>query len=128
MVGSFKLPGDISLTVIETYHSSTPYNITAGTDPVGIGLFNFRDGRLRNSGKGPGHHSMSLHCSRKIGLPVPGGRSRQKTYVNLGVHVENLLNDRNYVALGSVAGSPLFGVPLVALPGRSLRVAVSFDR
>jgi hypothetical protein len=42
--------------------------------------------------------------------------------------VENLLNDRNYLALGSVAGSPLFGAPLVALPGRSVRLSVSFDR
>jgi hypothetical protein len=42
--------------------------------------------------------------------------------------VENLLDDRNYAVVGGVAGSPLFGVPLVALPGRALRLSVSFDR
>ena len=68
---------------------------------------------------------MSLYGSRRVALPLPGG---QKTYANVSLHVENLLNDRNYAAVGSVAGSPLFGVPLVALPGRSLRLSVSFDR
>ena len=128
VVASLRLPGDVSLTVIESYHSSTPYDVTSGTDPAGIGLYTFRGGRPRNSGNGPGYHSTSLFGSRRVALPLPGGRSRQKTYANLNLQVENLLNDRNYVALGSVAGSPLFGVPLVALPGRSVRVSVSFDR
>lgn len=127
VVGSFKLPAGVSLTVIESYHSSTPYNVTSGTDPVGIGLYTFRSGRPRNSGNGPGYNSVSLYGSRRIGLPLPGGRYR-KTYVDVGLHVENLLDNRNYVAVGSVASSPLIGVPLVALPGRSLRVTVSFDR
>jgi hypothetical protein len=128
LVASLRLPGDVSLTLIESWHSSTPYNVTSGADPAGLGLFNFRDGRPRNSGNGPGFHSTSLFASRRVALPGTGGRSGQRTYANLSLHVENLLNDRNCVALGSVAGSPLFGVPLAALPGRSLRVSVSFDR
>ena len=71
---------------------------------------------------------MSLHCTGRIALPIPGGRSRQKTQANIGLHVENLLDNRNYLAVGSILGSPLFGVPLGALPGRSLRLAISFDR
>lgn len=126
VVASFKLPAGVSLTVIESYHSSTPYNVTSGTDPAGLGLCSFRAGRLRNSGNGPGFDSVSVYGSRRIALPIPGGSSR--IWADVGLHVENLLNHRNYVAVGSVAGSPLLGVPLVGLPGRSLRVTVSFDR
>lgn len=128
VVGSFKLPAGVSLMVVESYHSSIPYNVTTGTDPAGMGLYNFRAGRPRNGGNGPGFNSMSLYCSRRIALPVPGGRSGQKTYANVSLHVENLLNNTNYLAVGSVAGSRLLGVPLSGLPGRSLRVTVSVDR
>jgi hypothetical protein len=128
VVGSFRLPAGVSLTVVESYHSSTPYNVTSGADPGGLGLFTFRDGRPRNSGDGPGYHSTSLYLSRRIALPGTGGASARRTWANVSLHVENLLNERNYVAVGGVAGSPLFGVPLVALPGRSLRLSVSFDR
>ena len=125
VVASLRLPGELSLTVVQSWHSSTPYNVTTGADPAGLGLYTFRGGRPRNSGNGPGYHSVSLYGSRRIALPLPGG---QKTYANVSLHAENLLNARNYAAVGSVAGSPLFGVPLVALPGRSLRLSVSFDR
>lgn len=128
VVASFKVPAGVSLTVIESYHSSTPYNVTSGTDPAGLGLYSFRAGRLRNSGNGPGYNSVSVYGSRRIALPIPGGSSRRRIWADVGLHVENLLNDRNYVAVGGVAGSPLLGAPLVGLPGRSLRVSVSFDR
>jgi hypothetical protein len=128
VVGSFKLPAGVSLTVVETWHSSAPYNVTSGTDPAGIGLYSFRGGRPRNSGNLPRFNSVSLYCSRRIALSLPGSRSRQKPYANVGLQLENLLNDRNYLVVGSVAGSPLFGVPLVGLPGRSLRVTISLDR
>jgi hypothetical protein len=124
VVASLRLPGEVSLTVVDSWHSATPYDVTTGTDPAGIGLYNFRGGRARNSGDGPGYHSVSLYGSRRIALPLPGG---QKTYASIFLHVENLLDDRNYAVVGGVAGSPLFGVPLVALPGRALRLSVSFD-
>jgi len=68
---------------------------------------------------------VSLYGSRRIALPLPGG---QKTYASVSSTRRTCLNARNYAVVGSVAGSPLFGVPLVALPGRSLRLSVSFDR
>jgi hypothetical protein len=128
VVVSLDLPGHVSLTVVDSWHSSTPYDVTSGSDPAGLGLFNSRGGRPRNSGNGPGYHATSLYASRRIALPGTGGRSGQRTYANVSLHVENLLNHRNDVVLGSVPGSPLFGMPLVALPGRSLRLSVSFDR
>jgi hypothetical protein len=125
VVANLRLPGAVLLTLVESWHSSTPYDVTTGTDPAGLGLFNFRGGRPRNGGDGPGYHSVSLYGSRRIALPLPGGR---RTYASLCLHVENLLDDRNYAVVGGVAGSPLLGVPLVALPGRSVRVSVSLDR
>jgi hypothetical protein len=127
-VASLSLPGGVSLTVIESWHSSTPFDVTSGADPFGLGLFNSRAGRPRNSGDGPGYHSTSLFGSRRVALPGTRGRSGRRTYANLSLHVENLLNERNVVVVGSVAGSPLFGAPLVALPGRSVCLSVSVDR
>ena len=74
VVASLRLPGDVSLTVVDSWHSSTPYDVTSGADPAGLGLFNARGGRPRNSGNGPGYHAMSLYASRRIALPVTGGR------------------------------------------------------
>jgi hypothetical protein len=128
VVASLDLPGDVSVTVIDCWHSSTPYDVTTGADPASLGLFNSRGGRLRNSGNGPSYHATSLYASRRVALPGTGGRSGQRTYANVSLHVENLLNERNDMALGNVVGSPLFGAPLVALPGRSLRLSVSLDR
>ena len=34
VVASLRLPGDVSLTVVESWHSSTPYNVTTGADPA----------------------------------------------------------------------------------------------
>jgi hypothetical protein len=126
-VASLRLPGDVSLTVIGSWRSSTPFDVTTGADPFGLGLFNSRGGRPRNSGDGPGYHATSLFGSRRIALPGRG-RSGRRTWANLTLHVENLLNERNVVVVGSVLGSPLFGTPLVALPGRSVRLSVSFER
>ena len=39
-----------------------------------------------------------------------------------------ILGNRNYLGFGSVIGSPLFGRPWGALPGRSLRVWLNFRR
>jgi len=127
VVASLGLPAGVSLTVIDGWHSSTPFDVTSGADALGLGLFNSRGGRPRNSGNGPGYHSTSLFASRRVALPGTK-RSGRATYANVSLHVENLLNERNVVAVGSVASSPLFGAPLVALPGRSVRLSVSFDR
>jgi hypothetical protein len=128
VVAGLRLPGAVSLTVIDSWHSSTPFDVTTGgADPAGLGLFNSRGGRPRNGGDGPGFHSTSLFGSRRVPLPWTG-RNGRKTFANVSLHVENLLNERNVVVVGSVAGSPLFGAPLVALPGRSVRLSVSLDR
>jgi hypothetical protein len=62
-----------------------------------------------------------------MALPLPAKANGRKVYANVSLRLENLLDDRNYLVLGSVVGSPLLGTPLAARPGRALRVSVSFD-
>ena len=65
-----------------------------------------------------------LYAHHKFALPKLFSESTGKLCLDAGVHAENILNDRNYVTLDGVAGSPLFGRPLSALAGRSLRVSL----
>jgi len=126
LVDSFKLPSAISVTLIATAHGSAPYNVTSGTDN-GNGLFNDRGGRARNSGNEPTYNSLDLSGYRRIALPSISGKSEKRIYVDLGVQVNNLLGNNNYTGLDSVLGSPLFGRPLGAGPGRSARLWLSLD-
>jgi hypothetical protein len=47
--------------------------------------------------------------------------------VNLGVQADNILDNTNYLSVGSVLNSPSFGRPLAAMPGRSVRVFLNLD-
>ena len=127
ITGSFALPGAVSVNVNDTWHSRTPYNITTGRDASGNGLYNDRGGRLRNSGTAPGFNTLSVYAFRRTALPdvvVPGPRT---LHVNVGVQINNLLDNKNYTSIGSVAGAPSFGRPLAAYPGRSLRLFLNID-
>ena len=125
-VVNLRLPSKISASVIATARSSAPYNITSGLDN-GNGLYNDRDGRPRNSGNGPGYKSLDLYASRRILVPGMILKSAKRVHMNVGVRGNNLLNNRNYISLDSVLGSPLFGKPLAASPSRSVQCWVSID-
>jgi hypothetical protein len=127
LTGTFALPGAITLNATNTWSSGTPYNVTTGIDEFGNGLRNDRGGRPRNGADGPASNDLSAYAHRRFVLPdrlVPGKR---RFAFSVGLHGHNLLNRRNYVALGSVAGTPAFGKPTAALPGRALRVTFSLD-
>ena len=93
----------------------------SGYDDDRNGLFTERDGRPRNSGRLPEQQVVSLHASRRFAVSGLPGRPRVRMFLTTGVQVENLLNTRNVTALGAVAGSSIFGRPLAALGGRSVR-------
>ncbi|MBI1747112.1 MAG: carboxypeptidase regulatory-like domain-containing protein [Acidobacteria bacterium] len=128
LVGSFKLPAAVSLSLVATSRSSAPSNITASTDTPRNGLYNDRAGRARNSGIGPGYNSLALFGYRRIPLPHFLVRSGEKVHIDVGFQVENLLGNKNHLGFGSVMGSPLFGKPLGALPGRSFRLWFNFGQ
>jgi hypothetical protein len=121
IVDTVRAPGGISLSLVDLARGSAPYNITSGLI-TSEGLFNDRAGRARNSGNGPRYDSLSLYGSRRISLPSITGKERGRIYLNVGVRADNLLGNRNYLAVDSVLDSPLFGRPLAAGPGRSVRL------
>jgi hypothetical protein len=123
----FTLPHRVIAAVTDTWQSSAPYDITAGVDADLNGIFNERSGRPRNSGNSPSQNVLSLHASRRIEFPSVRGWFRNRVRMNVGVHLDNLTGAHNYTSLGSVAGSPTFGTPLGATPGRSARVSLSLD-
>ena len=126
-IAMLQLPGKIAANITGAWHGPAPYNITTGLDPEGNGLFTDRGGLQRNSGNGPGFRSLSLYASRRIALPELPVRPRRRIFIRVGLQGSNLLNNRNYTGFGSVLGSPTFGAPLGALPGRSIRLWVNLD-
>jgi hypothetical protein len=128
VIGSFNLPRDVSLSAVFASRSPAPYHVTTGVDAAGNGLFVDRGGRSRNSTPGPGYKSLSLFGHRRVPMPRALVRSKERLYVDIGLKADNILNNKNYVALGSVIGSPLAGRPLGALPGRSFRLWFSLGQ
>jgi len=121
VAGTLSLPANIHATATATWQSSVPFNIVSGYDDDRNGLFTERDGRPRNSGRLPEQQVVSLHASRRFAVSGLLGRPKVRMFLTTGVQVENLLNTRNVTALGAVAGSSIFGRPLAALGGRSVR-------
>lgn len=122
LIGNLSLPRSFFLTIVGSVHGSSPYNVTTGGDINNNGLFNDRGGLLRNSGNGPDYRSVSLYGSRRVSFDRLLHRRQKGGGVNLGLEVDNLLGNRNYLTLEGVESSPLFGQPLSALPGRTVRL------
>lgn len=122
LIGNLSLPHSFSVTLLGSAHGPTPYNILSGKDVNNNGLFNDRDGMMRNSGNGPSYNMVSLYGSRHISFGRIFGRREKTPVADIGLQVDNLLGRRNYLALDPVRSSPLFGRPLTGLPTRSLRL------
>jgi hypothetical protein len=117
----------LALTLVDSWHSSQPLNITSGLDAEGNGLFTDRGGLPRNSGRGPNYNSMELFVHRRFAVPEFLLKERQHTYLDCNVQILNLLGNKEYSSLGTIAGSPTFGQPLAADPDRSFRVSFGFS-
>ena len=128
LVANSRLRGGIFFNLVGSWRSPAPYNITTGLDPAHDGLYNDRGGLARNSGTAPAYRDLLLYAHRRMRLPGFRDESNRSLYLNAGLQGDNLLGNRNYVALDSVTGSPLFGKPLAALPGRSLRVCFNIEQ
>jgi Carboxypeptidase regulatory-like domain len=122
--GSFNFKS-VFLTLTDSWHGAAPYNITIAADPEGDGLFNDRAGLPRNSGNGPSYNSLSGYLSRRFAAPRAFGRAVHG--ITFGLRGDNLLGNKNYLSVGAIAGSPSFGQPLAAAPGRSVRLWFSLD-
>jgi hypothetical protein len=126
VIGTLTLPAAISLNVVESWRSGAPFNVTTARDAAGNGLVLDRGGRARNSGDGPQFNALSLYAHRRIDLSRIF-KTHHVPAVNLSVQVDNLLNSRNDLGVGSIIGSTTFGKPLATYPGRSVRVLWSVE-
>jgi hypothetical protein len=127
-VANSKFGNILSLTLVDSWHSPLPLNITSGLDPEGNGLFTDRAGLPRNSGRGTQYNSMELFAYRRVALPKLFLGPGRKMYLDVNVQALNLLGNKDYSSYGTVIGSALFGQPLAAAPGRSFRFSLSVSR
>src|ERR1035438_9844926 len=127
LIGQFRMKGT-SVTLMEVLRSAVPLNITSGLDPEGNGLYTDRAGRTRNSEDGPAFRSLTLYAHRRFSVPRFSSESTRRVSFDGGLQVENLLDNKNYLTMGTIFGSPLFGQPLAALPGRSVRFSLNLAR
>ncbi len=128
LVANLSVPGSLFITILGAVHSSSPYNIITGKDVDNDGLFNDRGRLPRNTGNGPGYRAVSLFVSRRLGLGRYLGRHERGSSANVGLQVDDLLGNKNYLTVEAVEGSPLFGLPLSALPGRSMKLWFNLTR
>jgi hypothetical protein len=121
VAASATFPGGVRATAIATLRGASPYDIVSGLDGEGNGLQTDRAGLARNSGNGPTYRTVSVFLHRRFNLSAILG-PRLNLPIDAGAQFDNALGTRNWTAFGNVLGSPLFGRPEGALPGRSLRV------
>jgi hypothetical protein len=127
LIGQFRRKAT-TVTLMEVLRSAVPLSITSGLDPEGNGLYTDRAGRTRNSGDGPAFRSLTLYAHRRFSLSRFSSGSTRRVSFDGGLQVENLLDNKNYLTMGTIIGSPLFGQPLAALPGRALRFSLNLAR
>ena len=146
--GNSALPDAVSLSMQFDAASGVPYDITTGFDNNGDGVFNDRPvysslsssissyatqfGLLspvgsgealgRNAGTLPWNVHLDLNLSRNFKLPHRPGKEGQVLAAN--IRSTNALNHTNVTAVGGVLGSPLFGQPYLADPGRRVEAGL----
>ncbi|HEY4047446.1 MAG TPA: TonB-dependent receptor, partial [Acidobacteriaceae bacterium] len=151
-VSQLSLPLKLSLSGTFDSSSGLPYNVTTGTDNNGDGVFNDRPayaatpgagvyptqfglltsagingGLPRNAGIMPWaiHLDTNLSRSFAVGHRTATGETRQS--VTLNARASNLLNHTNVTGVGSVLGSPSFGLPYTADSGRRVEFELRYS-
>lgn len=128
IVAALQLPHGVSASVVAIFRGSAPYNVMSGLDLERNGLFTDRAGAPRNSGIGPPFRTVDLAVHRRISLPPAIRLGADGLAVDAGLRVDNLFGSQNFIGYGSVLGSPMFGRPWAAYPGRSVRVWFALAR
>jgi outer membrane receptor protein involved in Fe transport len=110
----------VDLGVGLTLNSGSPYSETLGQDIYSNGRGRARpDGVRRNSLEGAGFAALDVRASRQLKF----GSGKDARAVTIGLDAFNALNRVNYGGYVGTVGSPLFGLPVVAQPGRQLQLS-----
>jgi hypothetical protein len=133
-------------TLTGYWRSGTPYTVTLAT-PTEDGFFVARPaGTRRNSAHTPSQAAAGARVAYAIGFgtrqppvlsAVQAGQSMSATTPGAGpesrrfrlefqASAQNLTNRPNYLAVGNVVGSPLFGHPVSAAAPRTIDLGVRF--
>ncbi|QHN04832.1 hypothetical protein FTO74_16805 [Granulicella sp. WH15] len=148
--GTFTFPQKIQLSADFTAGGDAHYNITTGFDNNGDGNFNDRPqyaapgtpgaiptpfGLLtasggigvlrRNQGVMPWTFGLDTNLQRAFSLTRNAKADHPQT-LTVNLRSANVLNHTNVTTVGGVLGSPLFGVPNAANPGRRVEAGVRY--
>ncbi len=118
-----RLPQQIRGALTLEARSGMPYTLLTGLDVERLGAFTDRGGRPRNSGTLPSFRKASVSASRTIHI-----QSIPWLVFDVGLRADNLTNRRNVTSVGRAVGTPMFGIPLDATAGRSVRLWASLAR
>ena len=151
--GNFSVPLPVKLQFSGTFYASGDqhYNITTGFDNNGDGSFNDRPqnaspgtpgavatqfGPLvaqgggvvfgRNRGVLPWSVHLDANLQRTIKL-TRKAKAEHPQALAVNVRSSNFINHTNVTAVGSVLGSPLFGVPYTADNGRRVEAGLRYS-
>lgn len=123
VTATLRLPRQIRMSLLAEARVGTPYMILTGRDVDRLAAFTDRGGLPRNAGTLPPYRRISVSASRLIRAPRVAW-----LVFDVGMRADNLTNRRNVTSIGYILDSPMFGVPLAAAPGRSIRVWASLAR
>jgi hypothetical protein len=149
--GTFKLPGKVTYSINGNAGGDAHYNLTTGFDNNGDGDFNDRPqyaapgtpgavqtpyGLLvaqggtgvfpRNKGQLPWTFYIDMNVQRAFTLTKSAKADHPQT-LTFNVRSSNVLNHTNVTSVGGVLGSPLFGVPYAADPGRRVEAGARYS-
>ncbi len=141
----------ISIGALIQAQAGSPFDITTGRDDNGDTLFTDRPaGITRNTGVAPSRINVDLRLgwAKSFGAPRtlrPGEGMRvvrlgsgegvpdtgnpgdpQRYRVSVYLQAFNTLNRTNPIAVGTIAGSALFGQPIATDPGRRIELGATF--
>jgi hypothetical protein len=142
---------NLSLSVNVRAQSGTPYNVTAGVDTNGDGVFSDRPaGESRNSARTAAQWDLGMRVSYAIGIGkraqaaaggpqgvmitmggggvqsgfTGGGAGDARYRIELYASGQNITNHKNFVGYSGVLTSPFFGSPTNVLNPRKVEVGV----
>ncbi|MGH9674365.1 MAG: TonB-dependent receptor, partial [Bryobacteraceae bacterium] len=125
LLGSWDLPGGLTLGSIFRAQSGSPYEWTTGLDVNHDGRAAERPaGVRRNALEAPGSATLDVRLSRRFQTRHGDEDSPE---ITLSADAFNALNRANYTRLIGNQSSPFFGLPVAATPARRLQIGLALE-
>ncbi|NYF53431.1 TonB-dependent receptor [Tunturiibacter gelidoferens] len=126
LIGNINPDHWLSLGLIATLYTGTPYTETTGNDDFHTGLGNARPAGVgRNTLKAGGVASLDLIYDHDFRLTRETGDKAK--FLSAGVSAFNVLNHANFTSYIGSLNSSLFEHPTAALAGRQLQFSIGYS-